>query len=165
MKIKSLLTLFVFALTAILNAQILNPADAQLISCAAGNSAAGKITQVVPLQAGSIFWKMPGTSLEQFDRVELELTGVTGKFVPNSFSFAFRADGQYRFAHYAQKPVISSGNVKLVFNISKVYRKNVVAIRLFINRNSVKQNAFDFTVKKANFFTIPPLSQRFRCIF
>ncbi|MBR2344274.1 MAG: hypothetical protein IKA71_00620 [Lentisphaeria bacterium] len=152
MKIKSLLTLFVFALTAILNAQILNPVDAQLISCAAGNSAAGKITQVVPLQAGSIFWKMPGTSLEQFDRVEFELTGVTGKFVPNSFSFAFRADGQYHFAPYAQKPVISSGNVKLVFNISKVYRKNVVAIRLFINRNSVKQNAFDFTVKKANFF-------------
>ncbi len=151
-----LFSVLFFPAAFIAGAQNLAPADASLISCTASRVVNGKVSGVVPLPAGSVIWKTENLSLERFDRVAFELGGFSGKSLPGSFGLAFRADGKYHFASYAEKPVISGKKVKLVFNIGKTYRKNVVAVRLYFNRSNIKQDAFDFTIEKVRFFKNAP---------
>ncbi len=127
----------------------LKPELLNLESCSAGQVKNGVLKDVVPAPAGSIYWKAPLISLEKYDRAVLVLEGLDKRFTAASFLLAFRADGKYHYAGYAAKPVIVDGKAELIFNISKTYRKNVVAIRLFFNRTKSIDGPCGFTVKKA----------------
>ena len=118
-------------------------------SCSSGRNADGVLSDVVPAQAGSVYWKLPPSSLEAYDRAEFTLSGLDKRFDAASFVLAFRADGNYHYAGYAGQPVIADGKAKLVFDIGKTYRKNVIVVRLFFNRANAISGPCGFRVERA----------------
>ena len=118
-------------------------------SCSSGKNANGVLTDVVPAQAGSVYWKLPPSSLEAYDRAEFTLSGLDKRFDAASFVLAFRADGKYHYAGFAEKPVFADGRTVLVFDISKAYRRNVLAVRLFFNRDKAIDGPCDFNIDQA----------------
>ena len=129
----------------------LDLSNGKLISCTEGKAVGGSVREALPTPSGSIYWTAKKLSLEQYGKVTVRLGGMEGGFTARSFALAFRADGKYHFATYVAKPILADGKAVLQFDVSKTFRRDVLAVRLFFNRDNAAKSPCSFTVESIVF--------------
>ena len=124
----------------------LNLSGGKLISCTGGEVRHNVVLGAVPTPSGSVYWMEKKLSLEQYDRATVRLSGMEGGFTARSFALSFRADEKYHYASSAAAPVIADGKATLEFDLSKTHRRNILAVRLFFNRDNAVKPPCSFTI-------------------
>ena len=129
----------------------LDLAEGKLISCTGGAVRGRTVSDAVAANSGAVYWKTDRLALDGYDRAAIRLSGLRGDFTAKSFALAFRADGTYHFAPYAALPRIADGRAELIFDLGKVQRRNILAVRLFFNRDHAIKTPCGFTVDQVEF--------------